>query len=106
MSVGFGCIHSQIRILQQLVRVCAVVWRQGDADAGLSDKLWPPASARLAEGLVYTSREIDHVARRRYCGLNNRKPFSPLSRATKSVSLTQARGRVATTFNSSSPTDA
>ena len=45
-AVGFGAIHRQVGVFQQLVEIGAVLRRQRDADAGVGGDLMPEAFDR------------------------------------------------------------
>ena len=61
---GFGGIHRQIRVLQDLVEIGAVLRRQRNADAGVGGDLVTETFVGLADRIEYPRHEVGDVGAR------------------------------------------
>ena len=70
---GFGGIHREIRVLQDLVEIGAVLRRQRNADAGVGGDLVTEAFVGLPDRLEQPCHEVGHVAHGLDRSLNDRE---------------------------------
>ena len=68
---GLGGVHRQIRVLQDLVEVGAVLRRQRDADRGVGGHLMAEAFIGRADRLEDAVDEVGDVGRARHAGLHD-----------------------------------
>ena len=101
-SGRFGRIHGQIRVLQDLVKVGAVLGSQSNADAGVGCDLMTETFAGRANCVECACGEVGDVGLRFDRGLDDGEFVA--EPATNSFALAQRPRLTATDFSNSSPT--
>ena len=72
-AVRLGAVHRQIRVLDQLVEVGAVLRRHGDADAGIGGEVMAEAFIGLPDRLLNAGHEFHDVVGVGDVGLDDRE---------------------------------
>ena len=91
---GFGLIHRQIRVFQDLIKIVAMLRRQGDSYAGIGSNLVTLAIIGCANGVIDTGNEVHRLGRVLYQGLDDCEFIASQARDEIAVphALTQTRG--------------
>ena len=103
-AIALGPIQRHVGVLQQLIRIGAVVGRKGDADAGADVDLWPSPRRAAPIASMIRCASVGGIASGWSMPGSRIANSSPPRRATVSPSRTQAASRSATCFSSASPT--
>jgi hypothetical protein len=72
-SIGLGLIHRQIRVLQQLIEIGAVLRSQRNPDTGIGAEQVTETFKRFADRLVNPRQQVRGIRRSCDRGLNDRK---------------------------------